>query len=244
MTRVVQRGLEMAHFSVETAADGAAGLKMARAQAYQLLMLDWMLPEMDGRPVCQTLRAEGYDTPILMLTARGAVEDRVQGLEIGADDYLPKPFAFPELVARVRALVRREKKHKAAIIRIGDLEIANGQPRVCRAGVEIKLTLREYELLEALASREGRVLTREIIQEHIWKDSESSSNTVDVHIGQLRKKIDAGHDVKLIQTIRGIGYRPVPERNRRITHSAGIAEHSRSSLFYPHLLHRGHRATY
>ena len=206
MSRVVQRGLEMAHFDVSTAADGEAGLEMARTRNHQLLILDLMLPKIDGWRVCQTLREERFDVPILILTARGAVEDRVQGLEIGADDYLPKPFAFPELMARVHALLRRDKKHKTRVIHVGDLEIDTGQCRVRRAGVEIKLTLREYELLEALASREGRVLTRETIQERIWLDDDSSSNTVDVHIGQLRKKIDNGHDVKLIQTVRGVGY--------------------------------------
>jgi DNA-binding response OmpR family regulator len=165
-----------------------------------------MLPKIDGWRICQMLREDGNDVPILMLTARGSIEDRVQGLELGADDYLPKPFAFPELLARVRALLRRDKKHKTRLIRVADLEIDTAQWRVTRAGVEIKLTHREYELLEALASREGQVLTRETIQERIWMDEESYSNTVDVHIGQLRKKIDTGHDVKLIQTIRGVGY--------------------------------------
>jgi DNA-binding response OmpR family regulator len=206
MARVVQRGLEMAHFTVQTATDGATGLEMARSQTYRLLILDLMLPKIDGWRICQMLREDGNDVPILMLTARGSIEDRVQGLELGADDYLPKPFAFPELLARVRALLRRDKKHKTRLIRVADLEIDTAQWRVTRAGVEIKLTHREYELLEALASREGQVLTRETIQERIWMDEESYSNTVDVHIGQLRKKIDTGHDVKLIQTIRGVGY--------------------------------------
>jgi two-component system copper resistance phosphate regulon response regulator CusR len=206
MSRVVRHGLELAHFHVDTAADGAAGLELARAHTHQLLILDLMLPNMDGWRVCQILRSEGYDLPILMLTARGEVEDKVRGLEIGADDYLLKPFAFPELVARVHALLRRDKKHKGRVVRVADLEIDIAQRRVRRAGLEIKLTQREFELLHALASREGRVLARETIQEQIWMDEESSSNTVDVHIGQLRRKVDNGHELKLIQTIRGIGY--------------------------------------
>ena len=192
-------------YAIDTAASGEQALALAFVNDYDVAILDLGLPDLDGLDVCRAIRQRS-DVLILMLTARGTVEDRVQGLEIGADDYLRKPFAFPELLARVRALLRRDKKHKTRVIRIADLEIDTGQWRVQRAGVEIKLTPREYELLEALASHEGQVLTRETIQERIWMDDESYSNTVDVHIGQLRKKIDTGHDVKLIQTIRGIGY--------------------------------------
>jgi two-component system copper resistance phosphate regulon response regulator CusR len=134
------------------------------------------------------------------------VDDRVRGLDTGADDYLPKPFDFKELLARVRALLRRDRIHRARIIRVGDLEIDTAQRRVFRAGVEIGLSHREYELLEALAAYESQVLTREAIQERIWMNEDSSSNTVDVYIGMLRKKIDAGHPVKLIQTVHGAGY--------------------------------------
>src|SRR5262249_4782842 len=156
--------------------------------------------------VCEELRARRCRTPILMLTARGAVAERVRGLELGADDYLPKPFDFTELLARVQALVRRDRVHKTRVIRIADLEIDTGLRRVMRAGQEIGLSPREYLLLEALASREGQPLTREMIQERVWMDEESYSNTVDVYIGLLRKKIDADHDVRLIQTVRGLGY--------------------------------------
>jgi two-component system copper resistance phosphate regulon response regulator CusR len=141
-----------------------------------------------------------------MLTARGTIDDKVRGLEMGADDYLPKPFDFSELLARVRALLRRDKVNRSRRIKIADLEIDTNTRRVTRAGVEIGLSHREYDLLEALATREGQVLTREVIQERIWMDEDSYSNTVDVYIGLLRKKIDAGHDVKLIQTVRGVGY--------------------------------------
>lgn len=206
IARVVRRGLEQAHFSVEVAEDGVAGLEKALEENFALVILDLMLPKMDGWRVCEELRRRRMQVPILMLTARGAVDDRVRGLEMGADDYLPKPFDFKELLARVRALMRRDKIHRTRTIRVADLEIDTAQRRVCRAGEEIGLSHREYDLLEALAAHEGQVLTREVIQERIWMDDESYSNTVDVYIGLLRKKIDAAHEVKLIRTVRGVGY--------------------------------------
>jgi two-component system copper resistance phosphate regulon response regulator CusR len=206
IARVIRRGLEQAHYRVDVAENGALGLKMAMEGGYSLLILDLMLPGVDGWRICEELRSRPDPIPILMLTARGALEDRVRGLEIGADDYLPKPFEFPELLARVRALIRRDKVHKSRHIRIADLEIDTARRRVTRAGAEIALSHREYDLLEALAAREGQILTRETIQERVWMDEESYSNTVDVYIGLLRKKVDAGHAVKLIQTVRGVGY--------------------------------------
>ena len=206
IAKVIRQGLEEAHFTVQTAHDGSTGLRSALEGDYALIILDLMLPGVDGWRICEELRARRRRTPILMLTARGTVPDRVRGLEMGADDYLPKPFDFAELLARAHALLRRDKIHKTRVIRIADLEIDTGQRRVTRAGHEISLSQREYLLLEALASREGQVLTREVIQERVWMDDESYSNTVDVHIGWLRKKIDQDHDVKLIQTVRGVGY--------------------------------------
>jgi DNA-binding response OmpR family regulator len=206
IARVIKKGLEEARLSVDLAHDGDTGLGMALAQPYDLLVLDVMLPGRDGWSVCEALRSRRSTVPILMLTARDALEDRVRGLETGADDYLPKPFAFPELLARARALLRRDKIHKTRVIRIADLEIDTAAGRVRRGGREVSLTQREYTLLEALAANEGRVLTREAIQERVWMDEESYSNTVDVHIGQLRKKIDASHSLKLIQTVHGLGY--------------------------------------
>ena len=203
---VVKQGLEEAHFAVDVAHDGDAGLALASEQRYGLILLDLMLPGRDGWDVCQALRAQRDTTPILMLTARDAVGDRVRGLETGADDYLPKPFDFTELLARVRALLRRDSVHKARVIRVADLEIDTGLRRVTRGGKEVPLTQREYSLLEALAAHEGQVLTREVIQERVWMDEESYSNTVDVYVGMLRKKIDAGQDVKLIRTVHGLGY--------------------------------------
>ncbi|HTQ11984.1 MAG TPA: response regulator transcription factor [Fimbriimonadaceae bacterium] len=203
---VVKQGLEEAKFQVDVAADGVKGLDLGANGNYSLILLDLMLPKLDGLRVCEELRARKIRTPILMLTARDAVTDRVKGLDVGADDYLPKPFDFEELLARVRALLRRDKVNKARVIRVADLEIDTGSHIVKRAGKEISLTRREYTLLEALAAREGQVLTRELIQERVWMDEESYSNTVDVYIGSLRKKIDQGHEQKLIHTVHGLGY--------------------------------------
>jgi Response regulators consisting of a CheY-like receiver domain and a winged-helix DNA-binding domain len=204
---MIRRGLEGAHYSVDWAADGSVGLERALANTYSLILLDLMLPGVDGWTICQRLRARRDTTPILMLTARDALSDRVKGLEMGADDYLPKPFEFPELLARVRALLRRDKIHKARVIRVADLEIDTDTQEVRRAGKRVTLTPREYALLEALAANEGRILTRDAVQERVWMDEEGHSNAVNVYIGLLRKKIDEGHDVKLIQTVHGVGYR-------------------------------------
>lgn len=204
--KLVKRGLEEAKFHVDWALDGAGGLKLAEENPYSVIILDVMLPKVDGWQVCKELRSQRNRTPVLMLTARDAVEDRVRGLDIGADDYLPKPFDFTEFLARVRALLRRDKIHHTRMIRIGDLEIDTAQRRVSRAGRVIGLSHREYALLESLAANEGRVLTREAIQERVWMAENSFSNTVDVYIRMLRKKIDAGHPVKMIQTVHGVGY--------------------------------------
>ncbi|MBV9749044.1 MAG: response regulator transcription factor [Acetobacteraceae bacterium] len=206
IAKALQRGLEMARYRVETARDGRAGLEMATTGDYAVVILDLMLPGMDGLRVCEELRERRVRVPILMLTARGAVSDRVRGLEIGADDYLAKPFDFTELLARVQALIRRDRVHKSRVIHIHDLEIDTGRRCVTRGGAEIALTPREYQLLEALAAHEGEILTREMIQERVWMDDESYSNSVDVYIGYLRKKIDAGHAARLIHTVRGVGY--------------------------------------
>jgi len=218
IAEAIKEGLEEQHFQVEIARDGATGLNMAEEGPYAAIILDLMLQGLDGWQVCQRLRENRNDTPILMLTARGAPDERVLGLEIGADDYLPKPFHFPELLARVRALLRRDRLNRGKVIRIADLEIDTQARLVTRAGKIISLTQREYTLIEALATREGHVLSRETIQERVWMDDASLasySNTVDVHIGQLRKKIDSDHPLKLIHTIRGVGYtlrRPDEER--------------------------------
>jgi DNA-binding response OmpR family regulator len=202
----IQSGLQKERFIVDVAADGETGLRMAREGSYALVILDLMLPRRDGLSVCTTLRARRNTVPILMLTARDAVEDRVRGLESGADDYLAKPFDFNELLARVRALLRRDRIHKARVIRVADLEIDTSARRVRRAGREIALTPHEFALLEALVTHEGRTLTRELILERVWGDDESYSNTVNFHVASLRKKIDTGYAAKLIHTVHGVGY--------------------------------------
>jgi DNA-binding response OmpR family regulator len=206
IVNLIKQGLEEANYTVDVARDGQIGLEMAQEQSYHLILLDIMLPGRDGFSVCEELRALRNRVPILMLTARDTIQDKVRGLDSGADDYLPKPFDFQELLARVRALLRRDRVHKTRIIRVGDLEIDTAQRKVMRAGEEIHLSHREYDLLEALAANESRVLTREAIQERIWMNEDAYSNTVNVYIGMLRKKVDANHPVKLIQTVHGVGY--------------------------------------
>lgn len=206
IANLIKQGLEESNYDVDVARDGQIGLTMAQEQTYHLILLDVMLPGRDGWSVCEELRARRNRVPILMLTARDTVQDRIRGLDTGADDYLPKPFDFQELLARVRALLRRDKIHRTRVIRVADLEIDTAQRRVTRAGEEIHLSHREYDLLEALAANEGKVLTRDAIQERIWMNEESYSNTVNVYIGMLRKKVDANHRVKLIQTVHGVGY--------------------------------------
>lgn len=207
IAEVVRKGLERARYTVDVAHDGEEGLRFASEQSYSLILLDLMLPKRDGWSVCQTLRARRDTTPILMLTARDAVPDRVKGLEMGADDYLPKPFDFQELLARVRAQIRRDTVHRAGVLHVRDVEIDTNARRVLRGGTEVALTPREYSLLEALATNEGRVLTRDHILERVWLDEGATgSNTVDVYINLLRRKIDAGADHRLIQTVHGVGY--------------------------------------
>ena len=207
IAEAVQRGLQKANYLVDVTASGEEGLSLARIGQYALLILDVMLPDIDGCQVCERLRRARSPLPILMLTARDAVSDRVRGLEAGADDYLVKPFDFSELLARVRALLRRDKVHRKRLIEIADLCIDTTGRRVTRAGRDISLSPREYSLLETLALTEGRTMTREALQEIVWTDEEVFPNTVDVCIGHLRRKMDQGYARKLIRTIHGIGYR-------------------------------------
>jgi DNA-binding response OmpR family regulator len=179
---------------------------MAVLKAYGLIILDIMLPRRDGWSVCSEARRCGVTAQILMLTARDSIEDRVKGLEGGADDYLPKPFDMRELLARVFALIRREAVHRTGIIAIDDLVIDSRAHTVTRAGETVYLTPREFSLLEALARNEGRTLTREVILENVWNDEESLENTVNFHITSLRKKIDTPDRNKLIHTVHGLGY--------------------------------------
>ncbi len=203
---MVRRGLCEHGFEVDVAQNGTQGYRLARTNLYAALVLDLMLPGMDGFKICERLRSDRSPIPILMLTAKDAIDDRIRGLETGADDYLVKPFDFQELLARVRALLRRDKVNRTRVIRVADLEIDTASRRVFRAGIEIGLSHREYELLEALAANEGRVLTRDLIHERIWMNDDAYSNMVDVYIRALRRKIDSVGETKLIHTIRGAGY--------------------------------------
>ena len=202
----VSRILKQSGWNVMWTTDGEKGYSAAKGSEFDLIVLDVLLPNKNGWDILADLRAAKVNTPVLMLTAMDEVGDKVKGLNLGADDYLPKPFEALELVARVNALLRRDKLHKGNVIRIADLEIEREARRVSRAWKEIHLTRREYDLLEALAVNEGRVLSREVIQNRVWSDDEAFSNTVDVFIGTLRKKVDVPFGQKLIHTAVGFGY--------------------------------------
>ena len=208
ISQLLERGLRDAGYAVDLAADGPSGLKAALENVYNLILLDIMLPGgIDGWEVCRRLRRDHVVTPVLMLTACDTPREAIAGLDAGADDYQSKPFDFGELLARVRALLRRDKVNRTRRIAIDTLTIDIASHVVTRDGQEIALTSREFQLLEALALSEGRVLTREAIQERVWGNEESIPKTVDVFIGALRKKIDDGHESKLIHTVRGLGYK-------------------------------------
>jgi len=208
ITAFIKRGLEEEHYAVNVAYDGEEALDWAAVANYDLIVLDVLLPKKDGIEVCRELRAQGNKVPILMLTARDAIEDRVQGLDSGADDYLVKPFAFQELLARIRALLRRSGEIKTPRLQVGDLVLDTLTHRATRGGQVIELTAREYALLEFLMRHPGQVLSRTQIAEHVWNyDFFTTSNVVDVYIRYLRRKIDKGFEVKLLQTVRGVGYK-------------------------------------
>ena len=205
---VLKRGLEEHGFAVDVAYDGEDGLALATVTPYDLLVLDIMLPNVDGLRLCQKLRAQNIHMPVLMLTARDAVDDRVAGLDCGADDYLTKPFAFRELLARIRALLRRDARVATdPMLRIADLQIDTVSHEVRRAGKVIELTSKEYSILEYFARNPNRVLTRTQIAEHVWDfDFVSMSNLIDVYIGYLRRKLGDDREPRLLRTIRGTGY--------------------------------------
>jgi two-component system copper resistance phosphate regulon response regulator CusR len=203
----VSKGLRESSYAVDVAADGNQALYQISLNDYDAVVLDVMLPGIDGFNVCREMRKSGNQTPILMLTARDAVEDRITGLDIGADDYLTKPFAFEELLARLRALLRRQSKLRPPAIAIADLEIDTTAQRVRRSGNEIVLTAKEYALLEYLAREKGKVVGRAEISEHVWDETfDPFSNLIEVYIRRLRTKIDEGYDRQLIHTRRGAGY--------------------------------------
>ena len=205
----LQQGLEAEGYAVTLARTGEEGFFHASARAFDLIVLDIMLPGTDGIEVLQTLRRQGTRTPVLLLTAKDAIEDRVVGLDAGADDYLVKPFAFAELSARVRALLRRNKTEATNAIAIGGLEIDPVRRSVLRQGQRIELTAREFELLEYLVRNHGRVVSREMLARDVWKETARATpldNVIDVHIARLRRKVDEPFEIKLLQTVRGVGF--------------------------------------
>jgi heavy metal response regulator len=207
VARFIQQGLEEEHYSVDVSHDGAEGLAMAETGSYDILIIDVMLPGRNGIEITSELRSEHITTPILMLTAKIATEDKVAGLDSGADDYLTKPFAFAELLARVRSLLRRGSKEKTTQLTAADLELDTVTHRAHRGGKTIELTAKEYALLEFLLRNKDRVLSRTIIAEHIWDyHFDTGTNLIDVYINHVRNKVDSGFDLKLIHTVRGVGY--------------------------------------
>jgi len=204
---IVARGLRAERFAVDVAYDGDSGWEMASKIEYDLLILDLMLPGLNGTELLHRLRRNGGKAPVLVLTARDATKDKVENFEAGADDYLTKPFAFAELLVRVKALLRRPPASHDHVLRVADLEIDRLTQQVKRAGKRIELTSKEYVLLEYLASHAGRVLSRAMIIEHVWDESfEGLTNIVDVYVRHLREKVDDDHESRLIRTVRGVGY--------------------------------------
>jgi two-component system, OmpR family, response regulator len=203
----VKRGLEEQRYQADLVEDGMDGLRLASGGRYDLIVLDLRLPEMNGLEVLRTLRDRGNTTPILVLTAQDAVDFKVQALRAGADDYVTKPFAFEELLARVEALGRRPKEIRSPVLRVGELELDMETREVKRGGERIELTPKEYTVLEYLMRHAGRVMSRTLITEYAWDyHFDPGTNIVDVVINRLRKKVDTGHAQKLVHTVRGVGY--------------------------------------
>jgi two-component system copper resistance phosphate regulon response regulator CusR len=203
----IAKGLREQAYAVDIAGDGEQALYQAAVNQYDIVILDVMLPLKDGHTVCRELRASGFRTPILMLTARGAVDDRVEGLDSGADDYLAKPFDFKELLARLRALLRRPAALRPQVLRVADLTLNTASHAAARAGKPVSLTAKEYALLEFLVLNQGRVVGREQIGQHVWDENfDPFSNVIDVYIKRLRAKLDTGFSRRLIHTRRGEGY--------------------------------------
>jgi DNA-binding response OmpR family regulator len=212
ITRFIQRGLEMEHYTVDVAYDGEEALKKVGVNDYDLIILDLMLPKKDGIEVCKEIRERKIDAPIIMLTARDTIEDRIRGLDQGADDYVVKPFAFGELLARIRALLRREKTVKRSVLQISDLILDPATHEVTRAGQAVPLTSKEYRLLDYFMRRPGQVCTRTMIGEHIWGyNFVDSSNVIDVSVSNLRKKVDGSHSLQLLKTVRNVGYKIIQD---------------------------------
>jgi len=206
----IKKGLEMKAYAVDVAYDGEEGFDLASSEEYDVIILDRMLPKMDGMVICKSLRENKNHTPILMLTARTEVEDRVEGLECGADDYLGKPFAFVELLARIKALTRRPKNQAGNVLSVGNLSLDTNSYEVTRAGKRVELSRKEFSLLEFLMRHKGQILTAEQLLEQVWSyESDVLPNTAQVYIGYLRNKIDRAFvkEEPLVKTMRGFGYR-------------------------------------
>jgi len=203
----IKRGLKEEGYAVDSAYDGEQGLFLAKTNDYDLILLDLMLPKLDGHGLFKAIRKDKILTPVIMLTAKDAVKDKVTGLDSGADDYITKPFAFEELLARIRAVLRKKDGPGSALLKVDDLELNLTAHKATRAGKEIELTSKEYSLLEYLMRNAGSIVTRTMISEHVWDiNFDTFTNVIDVYINYLRNKIDTGHKNKLIHTIRGRGY--------------------------------------
>lgn len=209
VVRALTESLGREGYDVATARTGEEGFFLLNAETFDLVVLDLMLPGRDGLEILQTLRKRGLQTPVLILTARDAVEDRVLGLDLGADDYVIKPFALPELMARIRALLRRGKSDQPSRMRLAELEMDLVGRAVTRAGQRLELTPREFDLLEYLLRHQGRIVSREMLARDVWKEPHRATpidNVIDVHIARLRRKLDDPFDQKLIKTVRGMGF--------------------------------------
>ncbi len=205
--KILQRGLAYEGYTVDTATEGRSGLMLARDHQPDLVVLDWMLPGMDGLEVCHRLRTASGSVPILMLTAKDAVQDRIQGLDAGADDYMVKPFNLDELLARVRALLRRTQPDRVPVLKFADLTLDTGSRQASRDTRLVQLTAKEYELLELFMRHPKQVLTREVIFDRVWGyDFGGESNVLEVYIRYLRQKLEEGGEARLIHTVRGVGY--------------------------------------
>lgn len=209
VARALQEGLEREHYQVTLASTGEEGFYLINAESFDLVILDLMLPGRDGIEILNTMRRKGLQTPVLILTARDAVEDRVLGLDSGADDYLVKPFAFPELLARIRALLRRGRPDQVLKLKIADLEMNLVTRKVSREGKILELTAKEFQLLEYLLRHQGHVVSREMLAREVWHETARATpldNVIDVHIARLRRKVDDPFAKMLIHTIRGVGF--------------------------------------
>jgi DNA-binding response OmpR family regulator len=207
LSGIIKRSLNEFNYAVDLSNNGDEALFIAESNPYDLIILDIMLPGKDGISICRNLRKKKNDTPILMLTARDDEEDKIAGLDSGADDYITKPFSYPEFLARVRALLRRKSRVKSTHLKVADLELDQLTRKAYRAGQEIELRPTEYSLLEYFMNNVGHVITRTMISEHVWNgDFEAFSNVINVYVNYLKKKIDYGHTKQLIHSLRGVGY--------------------------------------